>query len=155
MNDKNYRVGIGYDLHRIIKSKKMFLCGVNLKSKFGLRGHSDGDVVLHSICDAILGACGLEDIGQIFPDTDCKIKGIDSKIIARKVLELIKKRSFKIVNIDVVVVCNEPKISNIKELLLESLKKIFGIKNVNIKGKTTEGKKCDYIESFSVVLVKK
>lgn len=149
----NYRIGIGYDLHRLVKGRKMFLGGVNVKNRFGLKGHSDGDVVLHSVCDAILGACNLPDIGELFPDTDPKIKGIDSKLIAEKVLMLAKRYGFKIVNIDIVVVCNTPKISSIKKKLLKSLKKIFKTKNVNIKGKTTEGKKCDYIETFSVVLV--
>jgi len=151
--DEKYRVGIGYDLHKIVKGKKLFLGGVNVKNNFGLRGHSDGDVILHSICDAILGACELPDIGELFPDTNPKIKGIDSKLIAKKVLELSKQKGYKIVNIDIVIICDKPKISPIKKQLMENLRKVFQTQNVNIKGKTTEGKKCSYIEVFSIVLV--
>ncbi|MFQ3675681.1 MAG: 2-C-methyl-D-erythritol 2,4-cyclodiphosphate synthase, partial [Endomicrobiia bacterium] len=96
------RVGIGYDLHRLTKNKKLFLAGVEVEVPFGLKSHSDGDVILHSVCDAILGACALPDIGQLFPDTDPNIKGIDSKLIAKKVLDLVNKKKFSLVNLDIV-----------------------------------------------------
>ena len=149
----NYLIGFGYDCHKIVKNRSLFLGGVQIDVPFGLKGHSDGDVVLHSICDAILGACQLPDIGELFPDSEPKIRGIDSKLIVKKVLYLVEQKKFKIVNIDVVIVCDKPKISPIKKRLLESLQKIFQTQNINIKGKTTEGKSCNYIEVFSVVLL--
>ncbi len=151
----HYRVGIGYDSHKFVKGKKFFLCGKEIDFPYGLKGHSDADVVLHSICDALLGACGLPDIGELFPDTDIKTKGISSRKIVSKVLKLLKNEKFKIVNIDVVIVCDKFKISPMKEKLLASLKKIFKIENINIKGKTTENESKEYIYVYSIVLVKK
>ncbi len=152
---ERYRVGIGYDIHKFVKGKKLFLAGLEINFSYGLKGHSDGDVVLHSICDALLSACGLNDIGELFPDTSKDIKGISSKKIASKVKELVYKNNFKIVNIDSVIICDQPKISPIKNKLLTSLKQIFGVNNINIKGKTTEGKNKNFVEVYSVVLVEK
>lgn len=155
MKISNFRVGIGYDSHKLVKGRDLFLGGVKLCFPLGLKGHSDGDVVLHSICDALLGACGLPDIGEIFPDTEKKYKNISSKRIAEYVLNLVKKRKFKIINIDVTIICDKPKISPVKEKILNSLKKIFKTKNINIKGKTTEKENEKYIKTYSTVLLYK
>lgn len=153
----NYLVGIGYDSHKIIKNRKLFLGGVQIPEKFGLKGYSDGDVLIHSICDAILSAIGEPDIGEIFPNDDPKNKNIDSKKIAETVIKLLNKKKFKILNIDTVIICEKPKISKYKQAILSSLKKIFKIENINIKGKTTEGIKFfkNHIQCYSVVLIRK
>ncbi len=155
-NNSELLIGIGYDCHRIIKNRNLFLGGVKIDANFGLKGHSDADVVLHSICDAILSACGLPDIGELFPDTEDKYKNISSVVIAEKVLEKIS-RNYKIINIDIVLICDVVKVSKYKEEMKSSLKKIFKTNFVNIKGKTTEGIKSfkEYIQCYSVVLVKK
>lgn len=153
----NYLVGIGYDSHKIVKNRKLFLGGVYIIEKFGLKGYSDGDVIIHSICDAILSAIGQKDIGEVFPDNDLKYKNIDSKEIAKFVTNLLIKKKFKLSNIDIVVICDKPKISKYKQEILSSLKRIFKTENINIKGKTTEGIKCfkQHIQCYSVVLIKK
>ncbi|MFN3550892.1 MAG: 2-C-methyl-D-erythritol 2,4-cyclodiphosphate synthase [Endomicrobiia bacterium] len=156
MTNTEYFVGIGYDCHKLVKGKKLYLAGVEIDFDRRLKGHSDADVVLHSICDALLSAIGEKDIGEIFPDTEKKYKNISSKLIARKVLEKLKKKKFRIVNIDVVTICDQPKISKYKQRILNSLKEVFNTNCVNIKGKTTEGIKNfkDYIQCYSVVLVR-
>lgn len=155
MDSKNYFVGLGYDSHKFVRGKKLVLGGLEIDFPFGLKAHSDGDVVLHSVADAILGACGMKDIGEIFPDSEEKYKNIDSKIIIKKILRDIRKKKFRLVNIDIVVVCDKPKISPMKDKIKKSLCEIFGIKNINIKGKTTEGEESNFIKVFSVVMVKR
>ncbi len=149
-------VGLGYDCHKIVKNRPLFLGGIQIDVKFGLKGHSDADVVLHSICDAILSAIGEPDIGELFPNTDKKYKNISSKIIVEKVLKLMKEKKYKIVNIDVTLICDTPKISKYKTQIIASIKNLFNIKHVNLKGKTTEGIKCfkNYIQCFSIVSVR-
>ncbi len=154
---KNFFVGIGYDSHKIVKKRPLFLGGVKLNENFGLKGHSDADVVIHSICDAILSAIGLPDIGEFFPDSDINYKNMPSKLIVNKVLNFLQNRKFKISNIDVVLICDKPKVSIYKQKILESLKKMFNVDFINIKGKTTEGISCfkNYIQCYSVVLLYK
>jgi len=137
--NNNLRVGIGFDIHRFKSKRKLFLGGVNIPYKKGLEGHSDGDVLIHSIIDAILGACLLPDIGELFPDNDVKYKNINSVILLEKVLKLLKDLKIKIINIDSVIVTDEPNISKYKKEIKENLSKIIGIKNINLKGKRTEG----------------
>lgn len=155
--DTKYFVGIGYDCHKLVKGRKLFLAGIEIDFYKGLEGHSDADVVLHSICDALLSVIGDKDIGEFFPNTEKKYKDIPSKLIAEKTLEELKKKKYKINNIDVVIICDQPKISLYKQKILNSLKKFFNTEFVNIKGKTTEGIKCfkDYIQCYSVVSVSK
>ncbi|MEN3013880.1 MAG: 2-C-methyl-D-erythritol 2,4-cyclodiphosphate synthase [Endomicrobiia bacterium] len=152
----NYIVGLGYDSHKIVKKRKLFLGGIQIEENFGLEGHSDGDVVLHSICDALLSAAGEKDIGEIFPNIP-RYKNISSIEIAKKVLRFLKAKKMKISNIDIVLICDKPNISKHKEKILSSLKKIFLAEKINIKAKTTEEIKCfkNYIQCYSVVLVKK
>jgi 2-C-methyl-D-erythritol 4-phosphate cytidylyltransferase/2-C-methyl-D-erythritol 2,4-cyclodiphosphate synthase len=150
-----YLIGFGYDCHKIIKNRPLFLGGVKINVPFGLKGHSDADVVLHSICDAILSACGAPDIGELFPDNLEETKNMSSKVIVEKVLKLLKEKKGKIINIDVTLICDKPKISEYKTQILSSLKNLFKTKNINIKGKTTEEIKSfkNYIQCFSIVFL--
>jgi len=152
----NYLIGFGYDCHKIVKNRTLFLGGTKINATFGLKGHSDADVVLHSVCDAILSACGLPDIGELFPDNLKENKNMSSKIIVEKVLKLLKEKNGEIINIDITLICDKPKISEYKLQIVASLKNLFNIQNINIKGKTTEDIKCfkNYIQCFSIVLLK-
>ena len=133
-------VGIGFDVHRLVPNRKLFLAGLKIKSKLGTLGHSDGDPVLHSITDAILGACQMGDIGQMFSDKNKKFKNIRSTILLKKVLEQIKFKGYFINNIDINVISQTPKIKKLKNKMIENIAKLCEIsKNqINIKGKTTE-----------------
>ena len=135
------KIGIGYDVHRLIEGRRLFLGGVDIPYGRGLLGHSDGDVLIHAICDAILGAISGGDIGIHFPDSDEGIKGIESVKILGYVRELAEKKGYRIVNIDAVVVAEEPKISPYREKMKKTLAEVLAIdtESVSIKGKTTEG----------------
>ena len=134
------KVGIGFDVHRLVPNRKLFLAGLKIKSKLGTLGHSDGDPVLHSITDAILGACQMGDIGQMFSDKNKKFKNIRSTILLKKVLDRIKFKGYYVNNIDINIITQTPKIKNLKNKMIENIAKLCGIsKNqINIKGKTTE-----------------
>ncbi len=133
-------VGIGFDVHRLVPKRKLFLAGLKIKSKLGTLGHSDGDPVLHSVTDAILGACKMEDIGQIFSDKNKKFKNIRSTILLQQVIDMIKLKGYFINNIDINIITQTPKIKNIKNKMINNISKLCEIsKNqINIKGKTTE-----------------
>ncbi len=153
-----FKTGIGFDIHRFEKGRKFIIGGIEIPYEKGLLGHSDGDVLIHSISDALLGALGRPDIGYYFPDTNEKIKGIDSKEILKKVVEFLKEDGYKIVNIDSVIICEKPKILPYSEKIKESLSEIIGIEKerINIKGKTTEGiDQGNYCACLSIVLIKK
>src|SRR5512139_2567852 len=105
------RIGIGYDVHCLVEGRRLFLGGIEIPFEKGLLGHSDGDVLIHAICDAILGAISEGDIGVHFPDSDDRIKGIESVKILAYVLELTRKKGYRIVNIDAVIIAEEPKVS--------------------------------------------
>jgi 2-C-methyl-D-erythritol 2,4-cyclodiphosphate synthase len=135
-----FRTGIGYDVHRFEEGIPLFLGGVKIPYEKGLKGHSDADVLLHAICDALLGALALGDIGKHFPDNDEAFKGIDSKILLARCFSFIKDRSFKIVNLDSVLILEKPKVS---EYIPEMRKTIAGIletdiDNISVKATTTE-----------------
>ena len=134
------RVGIGFDVHRLVPKRKLFLAGLKIKSKLGTLGHSDGDPVLHSVTDAILGACRIGDIGQIFSDKNKKFKNIRSTILLRQVLDMIKLKGFFINNIDINIITQTPKIKNFKNKMINNISKLCEISKsqINIKGKTTE-----------------
>ncbi|HHT9109275.1 MAG TPA: 2-C-methyl-D-erythritol 2,4-cyclodiphosphate synthase, partial [Candidatus Wunengus sp. YC64] len=106
--------GIGYDIHRLVEGRKLVLGGVEFDYPLGLHGHSDADVVLHAVCDALLGASALGDIGEHFPDTDQRWKGISSKTLLLKVVDLVKERRFRVNNVDVVILAEKPKIGSKK-----------------------------------------
>ena len=133
-------VGIGFDVHRLVANKKLYLAGLKIISKLGTLGHSDGDPVLHSLTDAILGACKMGDIGQMFSDKNKKFKNIRSTILLKKVVGLINIRGYFINNIDINIITQTPKIKKFKSKMIESIAELCKIsKNqINIKGKTTE-----------------
>ena len=133
-------VGIGFDVHRLVPKRKLFLAGLKIKSKLGTLGHSDGDPVLHSVTDSILGACKMGDIGQMFSDKDKKFKNIRSTILLQQVIDIIKSKGYFVNNIDINIITQTPKIKNIKNKMINSISKLCEIsKNqINIKGKTTE-----------------
>ncbi len=133
-------VGIGFDVHRLVPRRKLYLAGLKIKSPLGTLGHSDGDPVLHSITDAILGACSLGDIGQMFSDKSKKFKNIRSTIILNQVVKKIKSSGYFINNIDINIIAQAPKIKNLKNKMISSIAKICEISKdrINIKGKTTE-----------------
>ena len=133
-------VGIGFDVHRLVPKRKLYLAGLKIKSPLGTLGHSDGDPVLHSITDAILGACKMGDIGQMFSDKSKKFKNIRSTVLLNQVVELIKSKGYFINNMDINIITETPKIKNYKNKMINNIAKICEIsKNqINIKGKTTE-----------------
>lgn len=134
-------LGIGYDVHKLVEGRKLFLGGIEFDSPVGLLGHSDADVVLHAICDALLGAAALGDIGEHFPDDDPQWKGISSAVITRKVLELIKTKGLKVNNVDVTVLAQRPRLGPRKKEMRQKVAQLLGIspERVNIKATTMEG----------------
>jgi 2-C-methyl-D-erythritol 2,4-cyclodiphosphate synthase len=135
------RIGFGYDVHRLVKGRKLILGGVEIKHTKGLEGHSDADVLLHSICDALLGAAGLSDIGHYFPNSDPKWKNISSLIILEECGKLLKREKMKIENIDSTILLEEPKISTYIAEMKKNIAGTLGIKTsqIAIKSTTSEG----------------
>jgi 2-C-methyl-D-erythritol 2,4-cyclodiphosphate synthase len=131
-------IGHGWDIHRLVPGRKFLLGGVEIPHATGPQGHSDGDVLLHSVIDALLGAAALGDIGQHFPDTDPALKGISSEAMLAKVLGLLRGK-WSIVNIDVTVVAEAPKIAPHREAIRSRVAALTGCGQVNIKAKTNEG----------------
>jgi len=135
------RIGIGYDFHQFTKGRRLMLGGVEIPSLKGLQGHSDADVVLHSVCDALLGAAGKGDIGEHFPDSEEKYRNIASRELLKEVLGILKKEKWHINNVDVVIILEEPKLQPFKGKIRDSIAEILEIDTarVNIKATTTEG----------------
>ena len=133
--------GIGYDVHRFVENRKLILGGVSFDHHLGLSGHSDADVVLHALGDAILGAASLGDIGELFPDTDDKWKGISSQILLDKIIELVNAKGLHVNNVDIIYIAQEPKISKKKKEMEQRIAEILKVdmKRVNVKATTTEG----------------
>ena len=133
--------GIGYDVHRFVENRKLILGGVSFDHHMGLSGHSDADVVLHALGDAILGAASLGDIGELFPDTDDKWKGISSQILLDKIIELVSEKGLLVNNVDIIYISQEPKISKKKREMEQRISEILKIDvaRVNVKATTTEG----------------
>ena len=134
------RIGFGFDVHAFLEGRKLFLGGVEIPYEKGLAGHSDGDVLIHAISDAILGAAAEADIGVHFPDTDPAIAGIAGERILAHVTALVVEKGFHIVNVDTVIVCERPKVQPHREAIRERIASILGIgkDRVSVKGKTTE-----------------
>jgi 2-C-methyl-D-erythritol 2,4-cyclodiphosphate synthase len=134
------RIGQGIDFHRLEKDIRLWLGGINVPSEKGFSAHSDGDILLHAICDAILGAAGFEDIGHQFPDTDPQYKNIDSRLLLKRSFDLIKKSGYHIINIDSTVCLEKPKIApfipEMKATISEILETVP--ENISIKATTTE-----------------
>ena len=137
----SYKIGIGYDIHRLVEGRKLFLGGVEIPYIKGLLGHSDGDALLHAICDALLGALGEGDIGEHFPDTDQKYHNLSSVELLKAVKNLVEEKHFMIANVDTVVIAQEPKLVPFKKQIRGKIAQILDIKEdcVNIKAKTNEG----------------
>ncbi|MCK5451053.1 MAG: 2-C-methyl-D-erythritol 2,4-cyclodiphosphate synthase [Candidatus Omnitrophica bacterium] len=153
------RVGIGYDIHRLVKKIPMVLGGVSISHTKGPVAHSDGDVLLHAICDAVLGALGRGDIGMMFPDTDPSFKGTDSGEFLEKVTEIMDKDGFVVANLDCTVISEDIKVTSYREQITKNISGILDVseKVINVKGKTAEGLgetgKGDAIEAHAVVLL--
>ncbi len=132
--------GIGFDIHRLVKGRKLYLGGIKIPFVLGLKGHSDADPVLHALIDSLLGACRLGDIGKLFSDKNKKYKNIRSTILVKRVVELIKSKYFSINNIDINIIVQKPKIIKYANKMREVISKICKINpnQINIKGKTTE-----------------
>ena len=133
-------VGIGFDVHRLVPKRKLYLAGLKITSSLGTLGHSDGDPVLHSITDAILGACKMGDIGQMFSDKNKKFKNIRSTILLQEVIKKIKTKAYFVNNIDINIITQTPKIKNYKNKMIDNIAKLCELpaSQINIKGKTTE-----------------
>ena len=134
------RTGIGFDVHRLVPKRKLYLAGLRIKSHLGTLGHSDGDPVLHSITDAILGACKMGDIGQMFSDKNKKFKNIRSTILLKHVMDQIKSKGYYVNNLDINIITQTPKIKKYKNKMIDNISKLCEISKdqINIKGKTTE-----------------
>jgi 2-C-methyl-D-erythritol 2,4-cyclodiphosphate synthase len=133
-----FRIGFGVDFHRFARKRRLVLGGVEVPHPRGLDGHSDADVLTHAVCDALLGAACLGDIGEHFPDSDPKYKGISSLVLLKEVARKVRSGGFRIVNIDVALVLQEPRISGYKAGMKKNLVLATGCKAVNIKATTPE-----------------
>ena len=135
------RIGNGYDVHKLCENRDLIIGGVKIPFEKGLLGHSDADVLLHAVCDALLGAAALGDIGKHFPDNSDEFKGIDSRILLRKVVELLDANSYKISNIDSTIIAQKPKMAPFIEQMRKNIADDCGlsISQVNVKATTEEG----------------
>ncbi len=136
-----YKIGIGYDIHRLVEGRPLFLGAVEIPYIKGLLGHSDGDALVHAICDALLGALALGDIGEHFPDTDPKYQGIVSSKLLKAVKDLMEKKGYKINNLDTVIIAQEPNLASFKKQIKENICVLLDLKDeaFNVKAKTNEG----------------
>lgn len=136
----DYRIGFGYDVHQFADDRKFMLGGIEIPFERGLKGHSDADALLHSICDAMLGALALGDIGKHFPDTDAKYKGIDSKILLSEVNKLVESEGYKLGNLDSTIVLQRPKLApHIQEIRKEIASILYcDIEQISVKATTSE-----------------
>ncbi len=134
------RVGIGFDIHRLVEGRSLLLGGVKIPSAKGLLGHSDGDVLLHALCDALLGAVGAGDIGSYFPDSDPQWKGASSRIFLEKATELAGRKSLRVENVDAVILAEEPKLGPHRIAIQRSIAQMLRVKDdrINVKAKTME-----------------
>ncbi|MFZ5571156.1 MAG: 2-C-methyl-D-erythritol 2,4-cyclodiphosphate synthase [Thermodesulfobacteriota bacterium] len=135
------RVGIGYDVHRLVEGRRLVIGGVTIPFEKGLLGHSDADVLVHAVCDAILGAAGLGDIGLFFPDDDPRFKDIDSLELLARSVDMARKQGYSIINVDSTVFAQEPKLMPHRESMRNNLGRVLHIRpeRINVKATTTEG----------------
>ena len=155
------RVGMGYDVHRLVEGRDLWLGGVRIEHTAGLLGHSDADVLIHALCDALLGAANMRDIGYHFPDTAGEYAGIDSKILLRKVVALLANKGYRIGNADMTICAERPKLNPHIPAMKEALSACMGIDidDISIKATTTEklgftGRE-EGISAYAVVLIEK
>lgn len=135
-----FRIGQGYDVHRLVEGRELWLCGVRIPHSLGLLGHSDADVAIHALCDALLGALALGDIGKHFPDSEPEYKGIDSRILLRHVMKLVRTNGYDVCNVDVTVMAQKPKlapyIQEMRRTLADTMN--VAVDQVSVKATTTE-----------------
>ena len=154
-----YRIGQGFDIHKLVAGRKLILGGIEVPFDRGFEAHSDGDVLIHSIIDSILGALALGDIGKFFPDTDEKYKDIDSTILLKEIKNLLDEHKYKIVNLDTTIKAEKPKLREYIDIIRNNLANILDtdIEKISVKAKTMEKLgyigECNAIESDSVVLL--
>jgi 2-C-methyl-D-erythritol 2,4-cyclodiphosphate synthase len=159
--DYNYRTGIGYDVHAFTENRKLIIGGIEIPFNKGLAGHSDADVLLHAITDALLGALALGDLGKHFPDSDEKYKDADSKLLLKKVYQLVKKEKYQLGNLDAVVTLEKPKLSPFILKIRESIATILESKIEQVSVKATTSEKLGFIgreegiAAFATVLIVK
>jgi 2-C-methyl-D-erythritol 2,4-cyclodiphosphate synthase len=134
------RIGQGFDVHALVAGRKLIIGGVDIPYERGLAGHSDADVLIHAVCDALIGAAGLGDIGLLFPDTDPRYKGVDSRNLLRGVSQLLEESGFRVVNVDATIIAQAPKMAPHIGRMRENLAADLGItpNEVNVKAKTAE-----------------
>lgn len=155
------RIGNGYDVHRLVEERKLILGGIEIPYTKGVLGHSDGDVLIHAIMDAMLGALALGDIGQHFPDTDMKYENIDSTILLTRVKELIEERGYRVINLDSIVVLQKPKIKPYIEAMRKRVAEVLEIDVEQVSVKATTEEKLGFtgdetgVKSYCVVLLEK
>ena len=155
------RIGNGYDVHKLVEGRKLILGGVEIPHTKGVLGHSDGDVLIHAIMDAMLGALALGDIGQHFPDTDMKYENIDSTILLRRVKELIQEKGYKVVNLDSIIVLQKPKVKPYIEAMRKRIAEVLEIEVEQVSVKATTEEKLGFtgdesgVKSYCVVLLEK
>jgi 2-C-methyl-D-erythritol 2,4-cyclodiphosphate synthase len=135
-----FRIGEGFDVHALVPGRKLILGGIEIAHDKGLLGHSDADVLLHTITDALLGAAGLGDIGELFPDTDDRFKGADSAVLLSEAMKRVREAGYAVVNIDCTVIAERPKLAAHKAAMAQNIAKVLGLdaSQVNVKAKTTE-----------------
>ena len=161
MNLSNIRIGNGYDVHRLVAGRKLVLGGVDVPYSLGLAGHSDADVLVHALCDALLGALGAGDIGAYFPDTDTKWKGASSLLFLREIVSMCKEKGFELANADSVLVAEKPKLAPHLPAMKKNIASTLGIAidQINIKATTTEklgfAGRGEGIAAYAVVLMVK
>lgn len=155
------RVGMGYDVHQLVAGRDLWLGGIKIEHELGLLGHSDADVLLHAVCDAILGAANMRDIGYHFPDTAAETEGMDSKVILRKTIELVATKGYRLVNIDATVCAERPKLNPHVPAMQQCMAEVIGTDadNISIKATTTErlgftGRQ-EGISAYAVALLEK
>ena len=155
------RVGMGYDVHQLVKGRDLWMGGIKLEHELGLLGHSDADVLIHAICDAILGAANMRDIGYHFPDTSAETDGMDSKIILKKTIELIATKGYRLVNIDATICAERPKMNPHIPQMQQTMAQVIGcdVDAISIKATTTEklgftGRQ-EGISAYAVALIEK
>lgn len=155
------RIGHGYDVHRLAENRDLYLCGEKIDYSMGLLGHSDADAPLHALCDALLGAAALGDIGKHFPDNDENYKGISSLVLLERVIGLLKEKNYYCVNCDITIVCQKPKLAPYIDSMRRNIAKAMNIDidSVSVKATTTEGLGFEGtgegISSSAVVLIDK
>ncbi len=157
----NIRVGFGYDVHQLVEGRELWIGGIRLAHDKGLLGHSDADVLLHAVCDAILGAANMRDIGYHFPDTSADTEGMDSKVILKKTIELVATKGYRLVNIDATICAEKPKMNPHIPQMQETMASVIGCDadDISIKATTTEklgftGRE-EGISAYAVVLLER